>query len=87
MLTLGYIGGNIELTVRDSYRKGVKKLNNKIAEYRLSKGITQQELADMAEVSRTHLGLVERGISDPSVDLMKRIAKALNCKLSDIFFD
>lgn len=62
-------------------------MENKIAEYRLKKGITQQKLADMTGVSRTHLGLVERGVSDPSVKLVKKIAKALNCKVSDIFFN
>lgn len=60
---------------------------NKIAEYRLKKGLKQKELATLLKISVTHLNKIERGKRDFSVKLAVRIAKTLDCSLNDIFFD
>lgn len=49
----------------------------KIHDIRISRGMTQQELAELAGISRTGLSLIENGISIPKIDTLKKIASAL----------
>lgn len=41
----------------------------------------------MADCHRNYVGLVERGEQNLTVDSLVRIAKALNCKVSEILAD
>jgi transcriptional regulator with XRE-family HTH domain len=49
----------------------------RLAKVRESRGLTQQELADLAQMSKSQLGRYETNKSDPSADAISRIAKAL----------
>lgn len=60
-------------------------LGTKIREVRSSMNISQEQLAVMADVSRTHMGRIERGDKSPTVDTVERIASALNCPPSILF--
>jgi XRE family transcriptional regulator, regulator of sulfur utilization len=51
---------------------------------RQEKGIAQEVLALAAEVDRSYLGRVERGEKQPSLDMVFRIAVALECKPADL---
>ena len=44
--------------------------------------ISQEQLAYMAGVNRSHMGQIERGQKSPSLLTIERIAKALNCSPS-----
>ena len=44
---------------------------------RKSKGMTQEELAAKAEISPTHMSVIERGIKTPNLDTFVSIANAL----------
>lgn len=44
---------------------------------RKQKNLSQQELAEQAEIHYTHIGRYERGQSKPSTDTLKRLAEAL----------
>jgi transcriptional regulator with XRE-family HTH domain len=46
--------------------------------------LTQEELAEMAEIHPTYVGLVERGKRNPSLDIAARIAEALNLTLAEL---
>lgn len=48
---------------------------------RLSRGLTQEELAVDAEIDLTYLGGIERGRRNPSLLVMARIAEALSVDL------
>lgn len=61
-------------------------MENKIKELRHKKNISQEKLADMAKISRTHLSEIENGNAIPSILVAKKIAKALNSKVDAIFF-
>lgn len=54
----------------------------RIVEARKAKGLTREALAEMASVSPRHLGNIERGTANPSLDTMYRISKALGVPLS-----
>jgi len=50
--------------------------------YRLKKGISQEELADLAGIHRTYVGDVERGTRNIALVNMTRLAAALDVPLS-----
>ncbi|MEX0802405.1 MAG: helix-turn-helix domain-containing protein [Candidatus Binatia bacterium] len=47
--------------------------------------MTQEELAEAAEINPKYLGEVELGRSNPSVGLLFQISKALQLELADLF--
>lgn len=48
-------------------------------------GLSQEALADYAGIDRSHMGKLERGERNISFMNIVRIAKAINCKPSDLF--
>ena len=61
-------------------------LKNNVASIRLELGITQEELARNAEISRVALSAIENG-TIPKGDTMIKIAKALGRKVEEVFTD
>ncbi|MBA6440631.1 helix-turn-helix domain-containing protein [Streptomyces asiaticus] len=57
----------------------------RIREYRTLRGMTVRELADRAGVSTGLISQVERGVTDPSLETMRRIAEALDTPLFNLF--
>jgi transcriptional regulator with XRE-family HTH domain len=51
---------------------------------RLERRLTEEELAEIVGLHRTHVGSVERGERNVSVDNMEAIAQALEEKVSDL---
>ena len=58
--------------------KRVKELRNNI-------GISQEELADIAELDRTYITSVECGKRNISIVNIEKLAKALEVSLSEFF--
>jgi len=54
-----------------------KKVGHKIKVERTKKDLTQEELAYAANISRSSMGLIERGESSPTIETVKLIADAL----------
>ena len=54
---------------------------------RVEKGLSQQELADMVEVTRQTIGLIESGTYNPTLNLCIRIARALGKTLDHLFWE
>jgi len=46
--------------------------------------LTLEALAEMSGVSSSHLGRIERGERFPSAQILRKIAKPLDCKESDL---
>lgn len=55
-----------------------------LAEKRKEQGLTQEELAGRAGIDRTHVGLLEKGLRRPSLDVAVRLSVALGWPLSDL---
>ncbi len=51
-----------------------------LAETRKKRGVSQEELAEIAGLDRTFISLLERGKRQPSLTSMLTLAKALNIK-------
>lgn len=51
---------------------------------RTVRGMTQQELADAAGISRTCLSLIENGMAEPKLVTMKKVGDALGVRWQEL---
>lgn len=63
------------------------KFGNKVREERIRLHLSQEDLADKANVHRTYIGMIERAEKNITLESIKKIADALGLKLSDFFSD
>ncbi len=61
-------------------------LCNNLRQTRIRLGMSQQDLANMAGVSRQTIGGIEGGMYAPSTTVALRLAKALGCSVEDLFW-
>lgn len=54
---------------------------------RIEKGLTQAALAKKVKATRQTIGLIEKGEYNPSLNLCRAIAKALDRTLDDLFWE
>ena len=54
---------------------------------RIEKNLSQQELADLVDVTRQTIGLIEKGNYNPTLNLCIKIAKALDRTLDQLFWE
>lgn len=57
---------------------------HKIKEFRVKKGLSGSDLARLVGVSRQSINHYETFRSDPSLDILVKIAVALDCTVDDI---
>jgi len=55
-----------------------------VRELRRARGLSQERLAAEAGVDRAYMGVLERGLRNPSLTMMARVAKGLDMALSDM---
>lgn len=60
-------------------------LSNRLRARRESRGLSQKELGDRAELSRQSVGAIEAGRAIPAVDVALRLAQALGCTVEALF--
>ena len=58
-----------------------------VKELRMSKGLTQEQLASECGVQRTTITMIELGENKPSVELAKKLGKIFEVAWSDFFED
>ncbi len=63
----------------------LKILGKNIKYYRAKLSLTQEDLAKLSGVYRSHLAGIESGNLNPAVKTIEKIAKALNVSVSDLF--
>ena len=61
------------------------KIGNKIRRLRLQRGLTQEELADRCELSKSFISLLERDLTSPSLDTLSDLLETLGCDLPTFF--
>ena len=62
-----------------------KQLGYRIRYLRQNKGLSIEALALEADINRNYLGDLERGMRNPTVVVLNKIAKALEVDLSTLF--
>lgn len=53
---------------------------------RVSKDMTQKELAEVVDVSRQTINMIEKGEYNPTIKLCRAICKALDKTLDELFW-
>jgi transcriptional regulator with XRE-family HTH domain len=61
------------------------KFGDKVREIRTSQNLSQEQLAHLADVHRTYIGMVERAEKNITLVNIEKIANALNVNLKDFF--
>ena len=64
-----------------------KIVGDVISEFRRDKGISQEVLSGLADIGRTHLSAIERGVRKPTLETLYRISSALGVKMSEIVIE
>ena len=59
------------------------KFGANVRRLRLKKGLSQAALARRAGLSANYIGTLERGIQNPSLKTLERLAKGLGCQMSE----
>lgn len=62
-------------------------MHNRVKSARLTRGLTQAELATAVKVTRQTIGLIEKGEYNPSLKLCLSICRQLNSTLDDLFWE
>ena len=60
-------------------------LGDNVKTLRLMHGLSQEELAFRAELDRTYISQIERGVSNPSVLVILKISMVLKVELAELF--
>jgi transcriptional regulator with XRE-family HTH domain len=75
------------VTHRKSRRPEAEKFGTVVRKLREQRGLTQEQLAEAADVSATYIGFVERGDNVPTLTIIIQIASALRVRPSELLRD
>jgi len=78
------IHGMTRVSAKLDTNQDLQKLGATIRAKRVAMALSQEALADYAEIDRSHMGKIERGERNVTFLNILRIAKAIRCKPSDL---
>jgi transcriptional regulator with XRE-family HTH domain len=61
-----------DMSLRDNFRENIRRRRREL-------GLTQQEVADRMGIARPQVTFAEAGQNSPTIDMVERYAKALEC--------
>lgn len=70
---------------KGSHTDLTEKLGQKIRLERMKRKMSQEKLAELAELNRNFIGMVERGESNITVKNLEAIAKAFEIDIRELF--
>ena len=62
----------------------LRKFGQSVAKIRRAKDLSQEALAEKADLDRTYLSDIERGVRNPGIKNVTRIAKALGVSTAEL---
>ena len=65
-------------------KKLIKAFGNKVRELRLSKELSQEGLANIADIPLSQIGRIERGEINPTISTIYTLSIALDITLSEL---
>ena len=63
----------------------MNEVGSNIRKFRQQKGLTQKELGDLLEISEAMVGQYERGVRNPKLETINKIAAALGVTALDLY--
>ncbi len=64
-----------------------KEFGNLVREWRLARGVSQEEFAYRCGIHRTYMTHIERGTKMPSIEVVAKIARGFEIEISSIFLE
>lgn len=64
----------------------ILKLGQKIRIERQKRKMSQEKLAELADLNRNFVGMIERGETNLTIKKLENIANAFNMNIKDLFF-
>ena len=61
------------------------RVGDRIRKARLALGLTQEALAEKADMHVSYIGQIERGLREPSLRALYKVCAALDLELHDLF--
>lgn len=62
-------------------------LSMQLVKYRKQSGLSQEKLAELANIHRTYISQIERGLKSPTLETIFRICSALHVKPNQFIKD
>jgi transcriptional regulator with XRE-family HTH domain len=62
-----------------------EKVAQRIKQLRLKAGVSQEGLSHLAELDRKYIGIIEKGNTNISIQVLSQICDALDISLSEFF--
>jgi transcriptional regulator with XRE-family HTH domain len=62
-----------------------QQFGTRLKAIRLERGLTQEQFAELVEISVDFLSLIERGINSPSFEVLERISARLDLHVRELF--
>lgn len=59
-------------------------LSRNVKAGRKAVGLSQEKLAEVAEIDRTYVSQIERAVCNPSLEVLVKVASALKAKVTDL---
>lgn len=59
-------------------------LGKRVRELRTKRGLTQERLAEMADIDVKYLGSIERGTENPTIGTLQKLAEPLSVKIHQL---
>lgn len=61
------------------------KVKSLLYDVRIAKGYSSEKLAEKSGVSSSAINYIENGKRSPSLDTLSKLAKALDCRIEDLY--
>lgn len=61
-----------------------KKIGDEVRRRRLAAAMSQEDLADKSDLHANHIGVIERGFVNTTVDALSRVAAGLGATMSEM---
>lgn len=61
-----------------------QKLGKKLRELRTEAGLSQERLGEITGLDRTYISGIERGVRNPALKNIEKLAKALDVKINEL---
>lgn len=71
---------NDQTTIRQRFGRAIRRRRRGL-------DISQERLAELAELHRTYISDIERGEVNPSLETIDKLAKALDISIAQLFAD